>query len=462
MAREGIDLLHPRIDWAGPEAGTVESELPLYAAAVAAGWSLRGGPERPSWAWPRGLSLLAWLAGALALAAWVRRRLPGSPLHYLWLYALSPLGVVFSRNVQPDALAIALFLWGCERADAMSERPGLRGLSGALFGGSLAGLAVASKGQLAFLLPLPIALLLARSSEGGRARAGCAAAAALSIPTAWYWHSHVHLGALGATFGVWGPGAAKWGSPEVWADWSAWRAIGGTLLVATLTPFGALFLLAGLPRVRALPEARPFVAALVLVGASLVALTDGFRLHNYYQLAVLPFASVLVGTGLRAWAAEGTTGLVERRWSVSRRLAAVSALGALTAGTLAPAVSFVRDSLAPDPRIPRVAAAARAVLPDDGAGVVVIDKYPQSLMFQLDRRGWHRTETDLSQILELESWGAAYLLLTSSSPSWDDPAVRAVPATGRPLVAISEDFVVLRLRSGGESPPAPAVPAPPR
>ena len=153
MAREGIDLLHPRIDWAGPEAGTVESELPLYAAAVAAGWSLRGGPERPSWAWPRGLSLLAWLAGALALAAWVRRRLPDSPLHYLWLYALSPLGVVFSRNVQPDALAIALFLWGCELADAMSERPGLRGLSGALFGGSLAGLEVASKDQLAFLLP---------------------------------------------------------------------------------------------------------------------------------------------------------------------------------------------------------------------------------------------------------------------------------------------------------------------
>jgi len=99
MCREGIDLFYPRIHWAGLGAGTVESELPLYAALTAASWRQANARCTCNPVWPRLLSVALWLLGGVALAWWARRRLNGPVWPALVLYTLSPLAVVFSRSI---------------------------------------------------------------------------------------------------------------------------------------------------------------------------------------------------------------------------------------------------------------------------------------------------------------------------------------------------------------------------
>ena len=452
MAREGVDLLHPRIGWAGSEAGTVESELPLYAAAVAVGWKLLDSEDGSVSAWPRLLSILAWLVGGLALAAILRRRLPQVPLWLpLLLYATSPLGILFSRAIQPDAAAIALLLLGLERADAASTR-GDRGIRLALLAGLLVGLAIACKGTLAFWLPL-LPIFAHRPDGPPRWALGGAVLIAALIGGAWYMHAHLFLGADGASFKIWGASAGKWGTASVWLDPGTWRYLIGTGVSHTATVAGVVLAAAGVAEARRDPALRPWVIGVALGGVAMAAVTAGFRDHSYYQLPIVPFVSVLAGAGLAAvWRAFPSWGRGTQA-SVAVGGALLAAL-AVYQGSL-----FLTEGRAADDRLSLVAASAAAVLPP-GIATVVVDRHPQTLLYAMDQRGWHRQTLDLDELARLEFWGADALLITDTSPAWNDARFVRELREARPLVARGEGWNLLRLRVGEPLAPLRIQPTP--
>jgi hypothetical protein len=433
FAREGVDLLRPRIDWAGPDAGTVESELPLYAAATAGLWRLAG---TLSPVWPRGLAMVFWMLGGVGLLLVVRRRLPGPAWVYLALYMFSPLALAFSRTVQPDALAICLLIWALERADSAGDR----GKVGpAVVAGLLLGLSVASKGTTAFLAPLVVLLAVGRGGAGAPARGVAALAPGVLLPAGWYWHAHAHLGVDGATFGVWGDGANKWGGPALWLDADTWRSVLGTLITHTLTPLGVALVGFGLVSARKEPALRPWLLGLGLGGVAMIAVADGFRLHNYYQLILVPFASVLAGAGAVA--------LFSKAQGAGRPVAAALLVVLLALGGLSAlqGLTFAKTALTRDSRIEIAALALSHVVPA-GRALVVVDRHPQTLLYATDRRGWHRSAVAYGDVLDLEELGAEYLLLTETSPSWSDSGLLAALEDERPLVARSPGWLLFQLQ----------------
>ncbi len=434
MAREGVDLLRPRIGWAGPDAGLVESEFPLYAAAVATAWRWFSSPSLGSiYLWPRLLSLLGWLVAALALLRWASRRLHGPPWVYILLFLFAPLALVFSRTIQPDAWAVALLVLSLERADAVGESGGeWNRWGGALLSAALAGLAVCCKGTLAFLLPLLPVLWLARRNRMSRLQLASAGLLALALPALWYAHAHWNLGREGATFGLWGSRAGKWTTPSVFFDAATWRAILGTFVMHTITPLGAALLLLGIRRVRVERELRPFLLGGIFASFAVIAVAEGFRRHNYYQLMFLPFGSVLVGAGI--------VGLGDL-WSTVLRSVQARGLFAATAGALlilsaVVGTDFVRSSAEPDRRIERTAQAASIVIPS-GSSVLVVDPHPQSLLYAMNRQGWHRDWVSVGELRDFRRWGCQYVLFGGQRGE----GTRALPAPLRRWLTTAGDLV---------------------
>ncbi|MEE2829312.1 MAG: hypothetical protein VX498_09000 [Myxococcota bacterium] len=443
MARSGLELTQPRVDWLGAHGELAESGLPLYELLCALGWRSAVRLTEVHYAWARGLSVAGWLLGGLALFLWVRRRLPGPPILYLALYLFSPLALVFSRNIQPDALALGLLLLGLERCDASCDGPGRKALLLLVAGALVCGLGVSMDGNLLFFLPL-VALLGAGlgSRDRGELRwlrgvlAGLVAAAG---PVLWYALMASRLGDGGLVSSLFGRGDSPWGGPEHWFSLAAWRAVGGVLVVQAITPVGLpalAFGLAGLPRSRAL---RPFALALALFLLGMVVLTGSYQLRNFELLGVLPFVSVLAGAGLHSWWI-GETPLSRRN---GQALGGLALLLSLVLGTL-----FVHGALQRDLRIERLGLSlASTVL--KGSPIVVSDRHPQTLLFMMNRRGWQRREMSLAEVDVLERSGARFLLVTSSSPSYADPVFLGQLLEARRLAARSRGWILVGLRGTG-------------
>ena len=125
MQRDGIDLLHPRIDWGGPKPVTVESELPLYNAMAALVLQDTPIQSPDGYRRTRLLSLMIWSAMVWVTVAWIRRWWPHLTVLSMTLLVLSPLSVVFSQTIQPDMLAVMLLMVATERISAF-RNPMLR------------------------------------------------------------------------------------------------------------------------------------------------------------------------------------------------------------------------------------------------------------------------------------------------------------------------------------------------
>lgn len=422
LLRHGFDLLHPRVDWAGgPIPGTVESEFPLYGALVAALWAGFG----PEWWAARLVSVGAWGWATWALWDLVRRRLGGpAALGALGLWCFSPLGVFFTRTVQPDSLAVSAAVIGAAAFDRwVSARPG-RGGGWALLAMSAWSVALLVKVTCLALLPVVPALGL---TAVDRARGRAATLACLPLPLAlagaWYVHAWRDLGAGGATFGIWGAGSGKWGGPESWLSAGLWRSVVGVAVAEALLPVGVALILAApftAPRRR---EILPFAAPLAGFAALVLAAGPGVAAHNYYQLGALPWAAAIAGASLA-----GLVGPVQGREGARRRdlLVVVSALIVLPSFGLA--WRFASVAYAQDSRIPEVARRVHDIVPR-ALPVVLCDRHPQSVIFASDRRGWHRTSLDLRDVADLVEAGAGYLVITDTCASFkDEGAIRALTA----------------------------------
>jgi hypothetical protein len=137
FVEEDFTPLEPRIDWRGDGPGFVETEAQLYPTLIAATMEVTGEAE-----WPGQLLSLACTAAALALLAAALARRYGEPAGFVALLAL--LGhqgtLAIATSIQPDSLALLLFVIGWLAFVADLEAPSLGMLALWITATALAGL----------------------------------------------------------------------------------------------------------------------------------------------------------------------------------------------------------------------------------------------------------------------------------------------------------------------------------
>ena len=388
MRDSQISLFWPTIGWAGAEGGIVESEFPIYTALTACGWRLW---PQMGYLWPRLLSILMWGLGGLALYRWVKRHVDDPIWPLFILYALSPLAIITSRNIQPDALAVACLLWGLNTLDRSRTHKSL------IFGSLIFGLGIAAKGQYFVLLPMVPFLLWHGASSARRQNSHIAIATLIAaiIPALWYLHAHFNLGVNGATFGVMGPEAQKWGSVELWISPLTWLTLLQILGTTTVTPLGCFLLLPALLKKPTRPLA--FWLGVLLCMMGWLILTEGHLIHNYYQLPLIPFASVLVGLGLKTL------------WHERRRLLILVGVPLFLLSLLV-GRRFIVQATTIDAHIRTQAAALNAILPPK-APIVLISTHPQTLLHASGRKGAIANHYDPQRISDYAELGIQYIVL---------------------------------------------------
>ena len=78
--------------------------------------------------------------------------------------------------------------------------------------------------------------------------------------------------------------------------------------------------------------------------------------------------------------------------------------------------------------------------------VVVADRHPQTIIYAVDRRGWHRTELPRLELRKLQGLGADYLLITDTVPEFRDPELHRFLRLGAIQKWSGSGWVIYELR----------------
>jgi 4-amino-4-deoxy-L-arabinose transferase-like glycosyltransferase len=207
---DDFNPLLPKVDWGGRGPYAVESEAPVFAAAVSA--LLRGAGERSEWP-GRAISLLALVLTALLLHRTLSRRFGEGPATCAVAFFLaSPAALFLGNAVQPDGLALLLTAVAFISFLAYAEAPGdpvhARRLLGlAVVATALAGLTKPT--ALHIGVAQALLLLLVRPRALRRVAPWVAWSLALAVVGAWlFWAAGIHA-RTGLTFGSVSGGDSK-------------------------------------------------------------------------------------------------------------------------------------------------------------------------------------------------------------------------------------------------------------
>jgi hypothetical protein len=398
FVRERYNILYPQVDARGGRAeGYVETGLELFAFLVAtvslvAGFHYETG---------RLLATLCFVASSLLVWTFVRQRDGDRPaLAAAFLYAFGfPLALFIERAFMNEALLICLSL----AALAATQRYLVRG--GRLALGSMA---VAT--TLVAMVKLPYLIVwapmagLVLEHDGQRAvrRWELWGILGLNGVAAWAWYSHAQsLGAAtGLSFGL----TDKLFDPATVFSLDYPALILHRLAKDILGPIGlvgvAVGTLVGLRRGR---WCEVFgVAGFVVY---LVVVSEGNVPHDYYQLAIMPVAPLVVTLGLVAtsdWLGRGRRGR-------DRVMATLLLLAALS--TLVRSVS-AHSWYEIDPDAAELCRAVAELTESDERLIVVGDNNPW-LLFCADRRGWLVSGGESGPAKIVEAWqeGAAWAVV---------------------------------------------------
>jgi len=298
FAREGMNILSPRIDWRGDGPGFAEMELPVVPWTMAALDRLFGYSEaRGRW-----LMVAASLLAMAAFFALARSILPPfGALAAAAAFTFNPLAVRVSNSLQPEALML-FFLVAAVYAF-------LRWLERDSWGWYAAALASTAAAVLAKLPAVHIGLLfLALLVE----RKGLAAFKSLRVwlfgfgallPGAlWYLHAHRFWMVYGNSLGV--SNESHWFGFDLLAHPAALLKLLGNLARIEIglvwTPIGALaalFAFAAVRRNRAVRIGALWLAAVAVFYVAAIR-TTGDTWAAYYHVASAPAAAILIGAGL--------------------------------------------------------------------------------------------------------------------------------------------------------------------
>jgi 4-amino-4-deoxy-L-arabinose transferase-like glycosyltransferase len=382
------NLYRDRATWSKPvvddigRPGYFVKEFPAVPLATAAGYRLLGGVHE--WL-GRLLPALAWLA-ATPLVVGIAGRLGGPPvpsLAGLW-FVIAPLGVVYSRAFMNDAVAVAASIAALAIGFAWRRLPSAR--LAVLAGSAVAG-ALLLKPHTGFWIgPALLALAVAPGPPSRRQRAGLLAAAAAGAALAAPWY--VHAWNVHRTYPIPGAMVAEgWVDPALWLRAELYRVLFAQELWMVFTPPGAALAVLAVASPRR-PRGAEWAALLawsagVLLHCFVLAtrmFDEPARRTEYYHLAMVPSAGILIALGARD--------LAERLAARPRRVRA-GVLAAVAAAAALSAAAAAREALAVPPRYRRLAADCRLIqsLTSPGDEIAVLADRPGTVLYQCDRRG---------------------------------------------------------------------------
>jgi len=430
FVREGLNPLSPQIDRRGArDSGYVETGLELLAFAVAAVSKLAGFHTETG----RLLSALAFLGSAGLLFLFLRDRFgPERALVGVSVYALAfPLQVYVERAFMNEALLLCLSFASYRAAQRHLATGARRPLLGLLLATTLIALV-----KLPYLIVWAGIVGLYAERDGWRTlrRVELAAILALNLVAAFFWYGRAHALAAesGLSFGM----TDKLFSPEVVFSTLFLRRVTGQIRQDVLGLPAVLLLIVALVVVWRRRMRCELFGLAGFLGYVLV-LARGCMIHDYYLVAVVPMAAVLVPLGLYA--------VAERigRGNADRELTAVCALVALLASYALLRVIGVHSWYeCPIDKVQLCQAGGSLLEPGDR--LVFLGYENPDLLFCLDRRGWLLEEAAVRPERLARAWRAGGTVFVFPASRADDPAQRWLRERGKTAFR-NGSFELLRL-----------------
>jgi hypothetical protein len=300
FAREGMNILRPRIDWRGTGPGYAEMEFPVIPWTMAVFYKIFGLHEEIG-------RLLMWVVSLLTLLvffALARRLLPpwGAVAASLF-FILSPLAVRVSNALQPEGLMLLFLLLGVHYFLRWLDE-GARSSYWIAIASTAA--AILIKAPAAHIGILFVGLLLWKKGIRALRRVDVWAFGLLALvpATAWYVHAHRLFLEFGNSLGV--------SNEYHWFGWDLIRSprylfalLAGLLRtegVFVWTPLGAVFLGALFFLRRRSDVLRIILWWLFAIGVYYLASirTVGDSWAAYYHVVAVPPAALTIGA-VTAW-----------------------------------------------------------------------------------------------------------------------------------------------------------------
>lgn len=304
LYRGRASLLRPSVDDMG-KPGYFVKEVPLLPGLAALAYGLSGGVDERI---GRMLSVAGWLGGIPLLVAILRRALPpGAAATAAAWCVVSPLAFVYARAFMSDATMVAASLAAFLALVRFREEPsGLR----ASVSAAAAGIALLLKPHAVFWIgPAACVLLVARPAGAPRRPAPrwlavqvLALAIGVAVAASWYVHAalvHRRYPAPGAT------GLQGWFVAAALLEPGFYTELLRQTVFMVFTPLGLAVAILGV----ALDRRRLHLVEVALLawGAGVVLqcfvfdtrlFDEAARGTEYYQLAMVPVAALLVGRGV--------------------------------------------------------------------------------------------------------------------------------------------------------------------
>lgn len=389
LAQGEFDVLHPRFLAYYPDAygmdGAVETEFNLYPLLVAGLYRLFGVRD-----------LLARLVSALfslGTGLWVYllgRRFYGhrAGLLALLFLGLSPLYVYYGRNVQPDATALFLSVGSLYLFTDWLETKRWPSFAGAAVCVSLSFLSKITSLHIA--LPLVFAALARYRGRFWReGRLWAFALIALAPSALYYLHAHRLYQETGLTvYGISGgwPGSGKFDTLSQLGSLEFYRVMLARLRGPILGWYGSLALALGLMLWSARKSDALLYVWLASVLLFILAVAQGNRQHEYYQLPLVPVGALFIGKALSALSAPGSVNLSFRliRQHGGLVLVALVVLLSFRAALTNLAPMYAQSTL-----LLEIADATRQWTPEDQPVAILHDwaRVPE-VFYYAERRGW--------------------------------------------------------------------------
>lgn len=430
FVEERFNPLYPQVDWrGGQQDGFVETGLELHAFAVAALSKVFG--FSPSVG--RLLNASLFPLAAFLLFRFVRFRYGDTAaLIAAFIYAVGlPLTMFIDRAFMNESLLALLSIACLWAAQSYCARSRVRDLAILLIASVL--IAIVKPTYLIILGPVG-GLFFERFGVAALLRwePWLVGAATVASGTLWFWHARNLSELTGLSFGL----SDKLLDSEILRSAEYPFKVARRLVKDILGPVGALFTPIG--AVIAIREKKYAEALGILAFAAyLIVVAAGNFHHNYYQLPIVPIATVLASLGIVRSVAH-LSGRYHWRWT--KELTAYSAILWVAAmSTLIRNVSAHNWYEQNRGRL-HLCENLKPLLSDTDRLVFANDQSPD-MLFCLDRKGWllSTDQSTVAHIRSLSQAGASVVVLHK-----DDQLRAQLEAVGHRLIETS-DFVTLRL-----------------
>ena len=420
--RDRFNILYPQVDQrANSDEGYVETGLEVFAFAVAAIARIGGFHTETG----RLLSAMLFIVSAILLWRFVRHRYDDdAALVAVFLHAFAfPLLLFIERAFMNEGLLICLSLACLVAAQSYlaSQRPL-----------SFVALLVASSLIAAIKLPYliiwaPVAGLFLEAKRSGvwrRWELWALAAINLAVAAAWYTHAHRLATQTGLSFGL----TDKLFDPQTVFSLEFPYRLLDRMIRDVLEPVGLVAVTVG-AWLAVRHQRWCEVLGLAGFAAYVIIVAVGNMQHDYYQLALMPIASVTAAPAI-LWMAGRFGHTNDRRVAAAAWILSVAAL--CTFVRLVSAHSWFEYSL---DDVVMCEAIQRESRVEDKL-LFIGDNNPQ-MLFCADRKGWllAPAESSRPRIRQARVAGARLAVVTRSLERPD--AVQAIADAGPPILANS-------------------------